>query len=142
MNYIFEYIISALATLAFSYYFCCPRHSLFYAANLGGISWTIYSVILNNDLSYVGAAVTSAFTVAILSEYLARKLKGPATIFLLPGIVPLVPGAGMYYTMYYLIQQDYVAFQSKAVETLFMAGSIAAGVVIASSVVKIICYKK
>ncbi|WP_274382453.1 threonine/serine exporter family protein [Peptoniphilus asaccharolyticus] len=46
----------------------------------------------------------------------------------------------MYYTMYYLIEQNYVAFQDKAIETIFLAGSLAAGVVVSSSIIKIISF--
>lgn len=140
MEYLFEYVISSLATLAFSYYFNCPRRSMPYTTLLGGMSWTIYSIMLNNNFSYIVSASSSAFIVAMFSEYLARKLKIPATIFLLPAIVPLVPGAGMYYTMYNLIEQNYVVFEEKAIETLFMAGSLAVGVVASSSIFKVISY--
>ena len=79
----------------------------------------------NLQISYILSGVISAFIIGIFSEFFARKLKMPATIFLIPGLVPLVPGAGMYYTMYYLIQQQYDSFQNKAIETLFLAGSLA-----------------
>ena len=40
--------------------------------------------------------------VSALAELLARLLKAPATIFLVIGIIPLVPGGGLYYTMDYI----------------------------------------
>ncbi|MDY2986477.1 MAG: threonine/serine exporter family protein [Peptoniphilus sp.] len=140
MNYIFEFLISYLATLAFAYYFNCPKKSLFYTSLLGGTSWVVYSIMRNLQISYILSGVTSAFVIGLSSEFFARKLKMPATIFLIPGLVPLVPGAGMYYTMYYLIQQQYDSFQDKAIETLFLAGSLAAGVVVSSSIFKIISF--
>lgn len=141
MKNIIEFILSCLATLAFEYYFNCPKKSLIYGAINGGLAWTLYSIMYRDmQISYIISAFTSAFIVGLISEYLARRLKMPATVFLLPGLIPLVPGAGMYYTMYYLIQQDYDAFQGKAIETIFLAGAFAVGVVASSSIFKIISY--
>lgn len=140
MNYIFQFVMSSFATLAFAYYFNCPKKSLIYIAILGGFSWIIYAIMRDFELSYILSGVSSAFVIGISSEFLARKLKMPATIFLIPGLVPLVPGAGMYYIMYYLIEQNYVAFQDKAIETIFLGSSLAAGVVVSSSIIKIISF--
>ncbi|HEX3025801.1 MAG TPA: threonine/serine exporter family protein [Clostridia bacterium] len=43
---------------------------------------------------------------AVLSEILARVMKMPATIFMIPAIIPLVPGVGLYQTMMFLVQQQ------------------------------------
>ncbi|MDK2810897.1 MAG: hypothetical protein PWR27_1606, partial [Petroclostridium sp.] len=71
-----------------------------------------------------------------LSEFFARQFKMPVTIFLTSGIIPLVPGAGLYYTMLELVQNNYAAAISKGVETIFIAGSIAVAIAISSSLFK------
>jgi uncharacterized membrane protein YjjB (DUF3815 family) len=80
----------------------------------------------------------SAVTVAIFSEIMARVFKTPSTVFLIVGILPMVPGGGIYYTMKYCIEGNMDMFVSKLITTLGVAGAIAVGVSLVSSVVRII----
>lgn len=59
-------------------------------------------------------------------------MKKPATVFITPGIVSLVPGAGMYYTMLYLVQKDYSQATIAGSETFFMAAAIAIGIIVST----------
>lgn len=77
-----------------------------------------------------------AFLVGALGEILAIKYKKPATVFITPGIVSLVPGAGMYYTMSFLVNQDYNNALAKGTETFFVAAAIAIGVIVATMVAR------
>lgn len=78
----------------------------------------------------------AAFLVGVFGEILAIKLKKPATVFITPGIVSLVPGAGMYYTMLYLVQNDYSQAAIKGTETLFLAAAIAVGIIVSTLLFK------
>jgi uncharacterized membrane protein YjjB (DUF3815 family) len=80
----------------------------------------------------------SAVTVAIFSEIMARVFKTPSTVFLIVGILPMVLGGGIYYTMKYCIEGNMDMFVSKLITTLGVAGAIAVGVSLVSSVVRII----
>ena len=55
------------------------------------------------------------------------------TIFLLPGIFPLVPGAGIYYTAYYFLQGEQELFASKGGETFKVALALALGIALVCS---------
>ena len=51
--------------------------------------------------------------VILLSRLAAVKERCPVTIFLISGIFPLVPGAGVYWTVYYMVtDQLYLAVQT------------------------------
>ena len=82
--------------------------------------------------SFVAGTFFGALTVGILGEFLARLNKKPATLYITPGIIPLVPGAGMYYTMLALIEKDFSMAGNKGVETLFIAAAISIGIIISS----------
>lgn len=71
--------------------------------------------------------------VALYSEILARIYKAPVTMFLIVGILPLVPGAGIYYTMEYCVSGNQIAFGQSLVHTLAVAGALALGIVLISS---------
>ena len=78
----------------------------------------------------------------VLSEIFARMFKSPATVFLIIGIVPLVPGGGLYYTMDALIDGNMDLFVQKGLEAASIAGAIAAGSSLVSSVVRILPRRK
>ena len=44
------------------------------------------------------------------------------------GIFPLVPGAGIYYTAYYFIQNDNLQMAATAAETVKIAAALAIGI--------------
>lgn len=56
--------------------------------------------------------------------------KAPANIFSLIGIVPLVPGGGLYQTMLALVMDDYSAALSTGVQTMLIAGAIALAIAV------------
>src|SRR5699024_7858313 len=81
------------------------------------------------NINYIISSFISAFFIGLCGEILSRLLKSPATLFVLPGMISLVPGGGMYYAMSHLIEQNYEAFVLKAVETFLIAASLSMGIV-------------
>ena len=76
------------------------------ASFCGFVSWLVFTLC-----SFVGTGIwadtiryfIATIAVAIFAEIFARVHKAPATLFLIIGIIPLVPGGGIYYTMEALI---------------------------------------
>ena len=69
-----------------------------------------------------------------LSRLFAITHRAPVTLFLLCGIFPLVPGAGIYYTAYYFIRNDQRLCTNKGVETIKIAVAIALGIAVVCSI--------
>ena len=101
----------------------------------GAVGWLVY-LLLAEIGSDVVRYLLATIVVSLLSEIFARMLKAPATIFLVIGIVPLVPGGGLYYAMDYLLNGNYAMFAQKGLETAACAGAIAAGVSVVTSIVR------
>lgn len=129
MDIIFQFIISYFATIGFAIFFNAPFNTVFATGFSGALAWLIYFILSNQYNSVVTGAFLGAFMVGLFGEILAIKYKKPATVFITPGIVSLVPGAGMYYTMFYLIQGDLEKFANYGIETFFVAATIAIGVI-------------
>ncbi len=70
---------------------------------------------------------------ALIGEWLARRLRAPATIFLTVAVIPMVPGAGLYNTMLALVQNRYADAAVAGSNTMLSAGAIALGLSIAAS---------
>ena len=96
----------------------------------GAVGWFMFKVTGGDGAS---SYLAGAFTVAVLSEVLGASLKTPATVFLLPGLLPLVPGGGMFLTMRSAVNGFMTESLNYGYTTLFAAGSIALGIALASS---------
>ncbi len=84
------------------------------------------------------AMFTAAFLVSLLSQIFARIFKAPVTIFLVPGILPLVPGVGMYRIVYYLLLEDSSMSGYYFLYTLQMASMIAVAIFVTDTIFQII----
>lgn len=89
-------------TIAFSILYDIPYRYLVTCGLIGAVGWIVYSSLS----AFIGNAVAiflSTLAIALISRYAAVKKKAPEIIFLISGIFPLVPGAGIYWTAYYLV---------------------------------------
>lgn len=133
MELLKQFIVAGIATFGFAKYFNVKLKAPLIAASLaGGLSWMIYNIIYYSHGSKVLGALFGTLTLGILGEFLSRKFKFPATIFITPGIVPLVPGAGMYYTALHFVNGDFQQLLQVGSETIFIAGAIALGILASS----------
>lgn len=138
MEYLIHFGASFLGTIGFAASFNVPKKSLAYCGITGAIGWTLYILLTNFQFNIILSNLIAAIFVSMISEFFARIDKKPVTCFVIPGILPLVPGYGMYQTMFYLVQDQYSRGMEKGVETLFVAGAIAVGIILVSSMSKII----
>lgn len=129
MNIIYQFMVSFLATIGFAGFFSAPLNSIIASGFSGGLSWVIKILVSNTFQSNITGTFFGAFAAGILGEFLAIKYKKPATVFITPGIVSLVPGAGMYYTMLYLVEDNFQIAASFGTETFFVAAAIAIGII-------------
>ena len=120
--------MGALGALGFAVWFNVRGLSLLVGTLGGALGWLVYLLTggaYPNDLeNYLYAAMA----VTLFSEILARVMKTPVTVLLVPSIIPLLPGGSLYYTMAFAIAGDMAAFSSRGAYTLSIAGMIALGI--------------
>ena len=119
---------AAMATIGFSLLFGVPARYYPSCALIGGVSWLAYLLLL--PYSSVSIATFAATVIVILmSRWFAVRKRCPVTIFLISGIIPLVPGAGIYRAAYYTVtDQLYLAVQT-GFDAVKMAVAIVLGIV-------------
>ena len=108
------------------------RH-IFWGGLLGAVSWLLYKVVFYYCSSLALSYMAGSFAVALLAEILASVLHAPATVFLLPGLLPLVPGGGIFSMMRYAVLQQFDKSLHTGYETIVEALAIALGVAVAAS---------
>lgn len=137
---VLQVICGGLGTFAFAFFFHV-RSCHLPVATLGGVlSWTIYLLVDRAGGSVFLSSLVAAIAICLWSETMARVRKAPANVFLLPGIVPLLPGGALYYTMDALVNTDMAVFIRKGKETGFMALGIVGGILIASELFRLILW--
>lgn len=104
----------------------------------GVLAWLTYLLTLRMGGSDLTAYFFSTLVAAGYSEAMARIRKFPAISYLVVGIFPLIPGAGVYYTMNHAVQGRMSQFASQGMHTAAIAGIMAVGILMVSSTVRII----
>lgn len=135
---ILRIITGSLGTLGFSVLFNIRGKRLVMSTLGGCLSWSLFLLLAvftsNEPVRYF---IVSVF-VALYAEVVARIFKTPTTTILMAALVPLIPGASLYYTMAYALESDINRFLTKAVYTLQLAGALALGIVVTTMVITII----
>ncbi|MBU3877960.1 threonine/serine exporter family protein [Faecalicatena sp. AGMB00832] len=125
------------AVSAFAIILETPRKYVLHDGIVGGIGGFVYLLSIQMGQDVVMASFLSALAIALMSHTFARIFKAPVTIFLIAGILPTVPGAGMYRIVYYLIANDSERSSYYLVQTLEVAGVIALAIFIMDSIFKV-----
>lgn len=123
-----QFLLAAAGTLCFAVLFACPPKLLPYGALAGGIGWLAYQLALLLGANTMVASLLAVVPLTALTRLFAILCKAPVTVFLLPGIFPLVPGASIYYTAYYFIQGSNDLAVSNGITTLKIAVALATGI--------------
>ena len=98
--------------------------------------WNLLGGALGCDV-YVANLFASLFAAAY-AEVMARVRKCPAMPYLVIAILPLLPGAGVYYTMSLGLEGNRMDAVAKGLETVGIAGSLAVGILLVSTVFRLI----
>ena len=129
-----QFIVGFFATLSFAVLFSAPKRQLIYCGVTGAAGWIVYLLFMQYDSGIALANLIATIVLTLMARIFAAMERHPVTVYLLSGIFPLVPGAGIYYTSYYFIMHDMANFSRYGSETIIIAGSIALGIVFGFSI--------
>ena len=134
---LFQLIASAVGCIGFAIIFNIHGPGILLCALGGMIAWAVYSLFIRFGYSdlvgyFWGAAISSAY-----AEIMARIRKYPAISYLVVAIFPLIPGASVYYTMNYAVRGEMSAFAGQGMHTIAIAGIMAVGIILVSTVFRI-----
>lgn len=133
-----QIVTGIVGSLGFSILFNIRGSKLAAIALGSGFGWLLF-LILNHVLhSEPLAYFIVASVISLYAEIAARVLKAPTTIFITPSLMPLIPGASLYYTMTYALDRNTDHFVEKAIDTLALASALALGVILSAIVMRLI----
>jgi uncharacterized membrane protein YjjB (DUF3815 family) len=134
MYFIAELLITFAATVGFGIIFNVPKRALIIGGAIGMCTWAVLSAGLYSGMSHVFSTALASLTAAILSHFIAKRIRIPVTALAIPGILPLVPGSRAYFTMLAFVEGNYIEGLEFGVETMLRAGAIAAGLTFALAI--------
>lgn len=104
---------------------------------LGGVlAWAVYCLTIHYTKNDLLANFAASVAAAAYAETMARIRKYPAVSYLVVSIFPLLPGAGIYYTINAFVQGNMTAFTETGSHTIAIAGALAVGILIVSTSVR------
>ena len=110
---------------------------------IGGVlTWAVYCLAIEMHCTPAIANFVAAIAAAIYAEIMARIRKYPAISYLVVSCFPLLPGAGVYFTTYYAVKGNMTDFASTGKETIVIAGALAVGILLVSTVFRFLSMRK
>jgi uncharacterized membrane protein YjjP (DUF1212 family) len=132
------FLYGSLLTLGFCILFHSPRRQIIVTSIIGGVGMLALVALPLIGGNGMAAVFFGTCIVAMLAEFASRAGKDATTIFILPGIIPFVPGAAIYETMAELLDKGVYPAGVKGVETIIGAGSIAVALILIASLTRIL----
>lgn len=131
---ILQLIGAILGVIGGSIYLHVPTRFFIYEGILGGLGWMVYLFVEHNYNMQLAVFITGLF-IAIVSNVLSRIAKTPASLFLIPGLLTLVPGVALYRSVFYFLQDSPLS-QDALRETFTISGLIALSIFVVDAFVK------
>lgn len=137
MSVLMGVVGSFVAIIAFSVLLETPGKYLWQTGVVGSIGGGVYLLCTHRGVDVVPASFFSALAIAFTAHLFARIFKAPVTVFLIAGILPTVPGAGMYRIAYSIIANDRAGCAYYLLQTLEIAGMIALAIFIVDAIFRV-----
>jgi len=137
MNPFLHIFYAALGSLGFCFYLHVDKKHFLPGTLNGAAAWALYLLTEHLGCPIFVCNALAALLAAAAAEILSRKLKAPAVIFYIPGIVPLVPGSTLYYMMEALVQNNYELAGQKAFSLMWTLLGIGVGCALTIAVIGI-----
>ena len=134
--YLRDVVVCFFASFFYGKIMSTPAKPLIPASISAALMYLVYRIIYLQTGHELLGYLSAAAGVSLVAEILARKYKTPATIFVMPGIIPLVPGVGLYRSMLLLVRNDINGALNAGVKTLFISGIIAVSIAIVNAIAR------
>ena len=121
-----------IGTFAFAILFGVPRPQYATCGIIGAIGWAAFLIMTRAGIAGTMVSITfSTVLISLMSRIVAVWDKCPSTVYLLCGIFPLVPGAGIFWFTYYLVAEKFRLSMTTGFNAGMAAIAIVLGIILA-----------
>ena len=139
---ILQMMMAVVGSLGFAIFFNTRGRKLILIAGGRALRTCVYVFVLYKTQDRVVSTLAGALVSAAIAEAMARMMKTPVIILLVPIVIPLVPGGDLYYSMRYFIMGDSDQFSISFQFMLKEAAAIAGGMILVSFMVQLVLKSK
>lgn len=125
MDMIWQSIGGFVAVIGFGIVMGVPKRFLVWSGIDGAVGWLVYLIADAKLDSVLLSTFIAAVVISVGAHICARVFKAPVTLFLIPANMTLVPGAGMYRIVYFILRSENKMVSYYFQQTLQVAGMIA-----------------
>lgn len=136
LNYALPCLWAFLACVGFGLVFNIQGLGVLICGLGAGLGWLVYLLAMRLGAGDILAAFVAAVAIGIYSEVMARIRRCPVTGYLQVALLPLVPGAGIYYSMQYCVEGETQLFLSTLLHTFGFAAALSVGAMLTTSVLR------
>ena len=135
---VLQIVMAGIGAMGFSVLFNIRGYKVVLCSIGGALAGSVYLISVENGMEIFTALFVAAIAAAASSELLARVVKAPVLLFLVPILIPLIPGSDLYYMMSFFVLEKYRDFGWYVQRVLVEAGAIALGIICVESFVNVL----
>lgn len=135
-------IMAFFASVGFAVMYQVRGYKLILCGLGGSLTWAVYLLVVMGTGDQIAGFFAATMLVSLVAEILARIVKTPVIMFLVPMLIPLIPGGNLYESTTYLIQNQMVLFGGSMALLLRKVGAIAFGIIFVASLVQVYLFGK
>ena len=134
-SFVAQFIMAFFGTAAFAILFGVQRNALLQCGICGMAGWIVYLALARYaSFSPAEATIFGTILVAVISRFMAVLYKCPTTVFLITGIFPMVPGGGIYWTIYNVVSSHFRDALSSGATAIMVTVAIVFGIVLVNEI--------
>lgn len=123
-----QILAAFVGTIAFSVLFHVPRRQYLVCGMTGAIGWLVY-LLVHIRFSVAVSSFFATVVIVFFARLFAVWRKVPSNVFLISGIFPIVPGIGIYDTIYDFMMGDVDAGMTSGLGTFKAVVAIVLGII-------------
>ena len=131
-----ECLACLFGAAGFCFLFNIHRLGILFCTTGGILTWIVHCIAMMLGVPEMAAVLIASIFAAIYAEIMARRRKCPAIGYLIIGLISLIPGSSLYYTINHAIQGQMSQFADRGMRTIAIAGLMAAGILLVSTSVR------
>ncbi|ALM58077.1 MULTISPECIES: threonine/serine exporter family protein [Staphylococcus] len=140
-------LITFLCSFSASYFFNVIYDShkkVFLPAGFAGAMGYIVHFILSEhgQMDTIYTSLLGSLTLGLISHTMSRIYKAPVVLFMIPGIIPLVPGSIAFSATQQLVTLNFTDATNTFIRAILIAGAIALGLLISDQLSKTLNIRK
>ena len=133
-GWLIQAVSAFLGTVGFAVLYGVPRREYIHAGICSTIGWMAYLVMLRlANATVIESTFVATLVVVLVSRFMAVDRKCPVIVFQICGVFPLIPGAGIFWTVYYIVNKELSVALTTGFTALGMAVAIVLGIIFMTS---------